>query len=174
MTGEPAPEEKTFSQAEIDEINAKHQEEINSLSERLKSEYKRKADGEIKAAKAKMEEEVKRAGMSELEKANAELEDYKNKYQEEADKNALSIQKDDLRKYMTEKEVNNTFLDFLIVPKDLDKSKVNVDNFKSVFDEAVQKAVEAKIPSHVPNTNGTTKASGIKKDIPQKPWNRFK
>ena len=81
------------------------------------------------------------------------------KYQAEADKNALAIQKDDLRKYMTEKEVSHDFLNFLLKEKDMDMSKANVDSFKKVFDEAVTKAVEAKIPSHVPGGSGGTQTT---------------
>ena len=55
--------------------------------------------------------------MSEIDRLKAEKDDLTAKYQAEADKNALSVQKDELRKYMTEKEVSNTFLDFLIVYK---------------------------------------------------------
>ena len=77
---------------------------------------------------------------------------------------------------MTEKEVSNTFLDFLIVPKDLEKSKVNVDNFKSVFDEAVQKAVEAKIPTHVPggSSAGTPPGGNLNIKSFKHKFNQFK
>lgn len=142
-------QEAKFTQADIDKIVQ------TRLSEQKASFEKKLAD-----QKAEAEKQAELAKMDALKRAETQLEDYKNKYQAEADKNALSVQKDDLRKYMTEKEVNNTFLDFLIVPKDLDKSKANVDNFKSVFDEAVQKAVEAKIPSHVPPAGGATPPSG--------------
>lgn len=139
---EPAQEAK-FTQADIDKIVQKR------LGEQKATFEKQLADQKAEAEKA-----AELAKMSEIDRLKAEKEDLVTKYQAEADKNALSIQKDDLRKYMTEKEVNNTFLDFLLVPKDLEKSKANVDNFKSVFDEAVKQAVEAKIPSHVPQGKG--------------------
>lgn len=136
-------QEAKFTQADIDKI----------VQKRL-GEQKAAFDKQLADQKAEAEKAAELAKMPEIDRLKAEKDDLIAKYQAEADKNALSVQKDDLRKYMTEKEVNNTFLDFLIVPKDLDKSKANVDNFKSVFDEAVQKAVEAKIPTHVPPAGG--------------------
>lgn len=137
-------QEAKFTQADIDKI----------VQTRL-SEQKASFEKKIEEQKKEAEKQAELAKLSEIDRLKAEKDDLTAKYQAEADKNALSVQKDDLRKYMTEKEVSNTFLDFLIVPKDLDKSKANVDNFKSVFDEAVQKAVEAKIPTHVPGGSGT-------------------
>ena len=142
-------QEAKFTQADIDKI----------VQKRL-GEQKATFDKQLADQKAEAEKAAELAKLSEIDRLKAEKDDLTAKYQAEADKNALSVQKDDLRKYMTEKEVNNTFLDFLIVPKDLDKSKANVDNFKSVFDEAVQKAVEAKIPSHVPQGSGAMPPSG--------------
>lgn len=148
-------QEAKFTQADIDKI----------VQKRL-GEQKATFDKQLAEQKAEAEKEAELAKLSEIDRLKAEKDDLTAKYQAEADKNALSVQKDDLRKYMAEKEVNNTFLDFLIVPKDLDKSKANVDSFKSVFDEAVQKAVEAKIPSHVPGGNGgnqnTTSHGGLR------------
>lgn len=141
-------QEAKFTQADLDKI-------VQTRLSEQKASFEKKIEEQKKEAKKQAE----LAKMSEIDRLKAEKEDLNAKYQVEADKNALSVQKDDLRKYMTEKEVNNTFLDFLIVPKDLDKSKANVDNFKSVFDEAVQKAVEAKIPSHVPEGSGGTQST---------------
>lgn len=136
-------QEAKFTQADIDKIVQ------TRLSEQKASFEKKLADQKAEAEKA-----AELAKLSEIDRLKAEKDDLTAKYQAEADKNALSIQKDDLRKYMTEKEVSHDFLDFLLKEKDMDMSKSNVDTFKKVFDEAVQKAVEAKIPSHVPGGNG--------------------
>ncbi len=157
-------QEAKFTQAELDKIVQ------TRLGEQKASFEKKLAD-----QKAQAQKQAELAKMSEIDRLKAQNNDLAEKYQAEADKNALTIQKDDLRKYMTEHGVSHDFLDFLLKEKDMDLSKANVDNFKKVFDEAVQKAVEAKIPTHVPGGAGATAPkSGINKDIAQKPWNRFK
>lgn len=138
---EPPKDEAKFTQADLDKI----------VQTRL-SEQKSKFEKQIEEQKKEAEKQAELAKLSEIDRLKAEKDDITAKYQAEADKNALSIQKEDLRKYMTEKEVSHTFLDFLIKEKDMEASKANVDNFKKVFDEAVKSEVEKKIPSHVPNT----------------------
>lgn len=136
-------QEAKFTQADIDKI----------VQTRL-SEQKSKFEKQIEEQKKEAEKQAELAKLSEIDRLKAEKDDITAKYQAEADKNALSVQKEDLRKYMSEKEVSHTFLDFLIKEKDMEASKSNVDNFKKVFDEAVKTEVEKKIPSHVPNTQG--------------------
>ncbi len=152
---EPKPQEAKFTQAELDKIVQTRLSEQKASFEKKFEEQKKEAEKQAELAK-----------MSEIDRLKAEKEDLTAKYQAEADKNALAIQKDDLRKYMAEKEVSHDFLDFLLKEKDMDMSKANVDNFKKVFDEAVQKAVEAKIPSHVPGGSGgsstTTTQGGLR------------
>lgn len=138
-------QEAKFTQADIDKI----------VQKRL-GKQKAAFDKQLADQKAEAEKQAELAKMSEIDRLKAEKDDVTAKYQAEADKNALTLQKDDLRKYMTEKEVSHDFLNFLLKEKDMDMSKANVDNFKKVFDEAVQKAVEAKIPSHVPGGGGNT------------------
>lgn len=140
-----ATQEAKFTQADIDKI----------VQKRL-GEQKAAFDKQLADQKAEAEKQAELAKMSEIDRLKAEKDDLTAKYQAEADKNALALQKDDLRKYMTEKGVSHDFLNILLKEKDMDMSKANVDNFKKVFDEAVQKAVEAKIPSHVPGGGGGT------------------
>lgn len=158
-------QEAKFTQADIDKI----------VQTRL-SEQKASFEKKIEEQKKEAQKQAELAKMDALKRAETELEDYKNKYQAEADKNALSIQKDDLRKYMTEKEVSHEFLNFLLKEKDMDMSKANVDSFKKVFDEAVTKAVEAKIPSHVPGGSGesTPSASNLNLKSYKHKFNQFK
>ncbi len=141
-------QEAKFTQADIDKI----------VQTRL-SEQKASFEKKIEEQKKEAEKQAELAKMSEIDRLKAEKDDLSAKYQAEADKNALAIQKDDLRKYMTEKEVSHDFLNFLLKEKDMDMSKANVDSFKKVFDEAVTKAVEAKIPSHVPGGSGGTQTT---------------
>ena len=72
-------QEKTFTQADIDGLNSKHQEEIATLKARLKEEYDRKADGLTKKIKAEIEEETRKANLSELEKANESIKELSEK-----------------------------------------------------------------------------------------------
>ena len=110
-------EAQTFTQEDIDGLNAKHQEEITALQDRLKAEYERKADGLAKKVRAEIEEEAKKAKMTELEKANTEIEELTRKNQEFQDTIALTTQKDDTRKLMSELGVDEKCLDYVFVPK---------------------------------------------------------
>ncbi len=133
-------QEAKFTQADLDKY----------LQTRL-NEQKIKFEQELADQKAEAEKQAELAKMDELKRAQTELEDYKTKYQKEADKNAFTLQKEELRKYMTEKEVPSEFLDFVIKEKDMDVSKSNVDCLKKVLDDAIKKGIEEKIPSHVPS-----------------------
>nr|DAS99115.1 MAG TPA: Major capsid protein [Caudoviricetes sp.] len=157
-------QEAKFTQADLDKI----------VQTRL-SEQKSKFEKQIEEQKKEAEKQAELAKLSEIDRLKAEKDDITAKYQAEADKNALSIQKEDLRKYMTEKEVSHTFLDFLIKEKDLEASKANVDNFKKVFDETVKTEVEKKIPSHVPNTQGNNgSGNGLALKSFKHSFNKFK
>lgn len=161
---EPPKDEVKFTQADLDKI----------VQKKL-GEQKAAFDKQLADQKAEAEKQAELAKLSEIDRLKAEKEDALAKYQEEADKNALSIQKEKLREYMTEKEVSHTFLDFLIKEKDLEASKANVDNFKKVFDETVKTEVEKKIPSHVPNTQGNNgSGNGLALKSFKHSFNKFK
>lgn len=161
---EPPKDEVKFTQADLDKI----------VQKRL-GEQKAAFDKQLADQKAEAEKQAELAKLSEIDRLKAEKEDALAKYQEEADKNALSIQKEKLREYMTEKEVSHPFLDFLIKEKDLEASKANVDNFKKVFDETVKTEVEKKIPSHVPNTQGNNgSGNGLALKSFKHSFNKFK
>lgn len=148
-------DEQTQQEEQTQQQEAKFtQTDLDKIVQTRLSEQKSKFEKQIEEQKKEAEKQAELAKLSEIDRLKAEKDDITAKYQAEADKNALSIQKEDLRKYMTEKEVSHTFLDFLIKEKDMEVSKANVDNFKKVFDEAVKTEVEKKIPSHVPNTQG--------------------
>lgn len=136
-------QEAKFTQADIDKIVQ------TRLSEQKASFEKKLAD-----QKAAAEKEAELAKLSEIDRLKAEKDDLNAKYQAEADKNALSVQKDETRKIMAEKGLPDCFLDSVLVAKDSDATNARIDSIKSVFDEAVQKAVVAKIPSHVPGGSG--------------------
>lgn len=141
---------KTFTQEDIDKLNAEHANALKELETRLKGEQARKVDAAIKETKAKLEEEAKKAGMSEAEKLNAELEEYKAKYQQQADINALASQKDETRKIMSEMGVDLSCLDFCFVPKDLDATKAKIKAFKEYTDGVKKATFENGVQSKAP------------------------
>ena len=59
-------------------------------------------------------------------------------------------------KLLSEKQIPDSVLG-LVIGKDADETKKNIDTFKTVFDEAVQKAVETRLAGKTPTTGtGTT------------------
>ena len=143
-------ETTTFTQADIDKLNAEHQEAMKELETRLKGETERKIDGAIKKTKAEMEEQAKREKMSETEKLTAELDEYKAKYQEQADINAIASQKDEARKLMAEMGVDSNCLDFVFVPKDIESTKAKIKAFKEYTDGVKKATFENGVNSTVP------------------------
>lgn len=162
-------EAQTFTQEDIDGLNAKHQEEITALQDRLKAEYERKADGLAKKVRAEIEEEAKKAKMTELEKANTEIEELTRKNQEFQDTIALTTQKDDTRKLMSELGVDEKCLDYVFVPKDMEATKARAKSFKEYIDEVKKNTFEKNVGSNPPGTGGANpavdamrKAAGLK------------
>lgn len=145
--GEPA---KTFTQADIDNLTVKHQEEMNALAGKLRAEFKEKE----KAAKAEAEKAARQANMSELEKANAELEELRGKYQESQDTIALTAQKDETRKLMADLGVDVRCLDYVFVPKDMDATKARAKAFKEYIDEVKKATFEKNIGGTPPGAGG--------------------
>lgn len=168
---EPAPQPqgepvKAFTQADIDNLNAKHQEEMNALAGKLRAEFKEKE----KAAKIEAEKAAKQANMSELEKANAELEELRGKYQQSQDAITLTNQKDETRKLMAELGVDANCLDYVFVPKDMDATKARAKAFKEYIDNVKKETFEKNVKSTIPGAGGTDntqvaamrKAAGLK------------
>lgn len=156
MTEQEEQKVTTFTQEDIDKINAEHQEALKELEARLKSETERKVDGAIKKTKAEMEEQAKKAKMSETEKLETELNEYKTKYQEQADINAIASQKDETRKLMAEMGVDSNCLDFVFIPKDIEGTKAKIQAFKEYTD----------------NVKKTTFENGVKSTVPDKSQNK--
>ena len=144
-------EPKTFTQEDIDKINEEHANALKELETRLKGEQARKVDAAIQKTKAEIEEAAKKASMSETEKLTTELEEYKAKYQEQADLNALTTQKDETRKLMQEAGVDVSCLDFCFVPKDIEATKAKIKAFKEYTDGVKKATFENGVQSTVPN-----------------------
>ena len=145
--------EKTFTQADIDALKEQHQKDMDALAGKLRAEFK---DKEAKA-KAEAEKLAKQSNMSELEKANSELNEYKTKYQEAQDQIALTAQKDDTRKMMSEMGVDEGCLDYVFVPKDVEATKARIKSFKEYVDNVKKTTFESNVQSTAPGA-GSQKA----------------
>lgn len=159
-------QETTFTQADIDNLKAEHEKAIKDLNDRHNAELSRKVDAAMKKAQAEAEEAARKANMSELEKATAELAEYKTKYQEEADKNALTVQKDETRKIMQELGVDVNCLDFVFIPKDEEGTKARCKAFKEYIDNVKKNTFESNVKSIVPGAGsqkGNTNDAALRK-----------
>ena len=140
----------------------------------LNSEADKRVSQALKTSQAKWETEFKEkleieraeaeklAKLSESEKQKVIFE----KQQSELEESKRSFQNERVKfeavKIMTDKQVPISFIDIL-VSKDAETTYANIDNFKSNFDAAVQKAVEERFKGggrEVNNSNSKT-TSGV-------------
>ena len=140
----------------------------------LNSEADKRVSQALKTSQAKWETEFKEklaaerveaeklAKLSESEKQKVIFE----RQQKELEESKQSFQNERLKfeavKIMTDKQVPISFIDIL-VSKDAETTMANIDNFKSNFDSAVQKAVEERFKSggREPNNNQGSGHSGV-------------
>ncbi len=141
---------KTFTQADFDALKAEHSKALKELEERLKGETARKVDAAIKKTQAEAEEAAKNANLSELEKAQKAAENYRIKYEAEAEKTALTAQKEETRKLMSELGVDEKCLDFVFIPKDIEGTKARVQAFKGYVDDVKKTTFENNVQSKTP------------------------
>lgn len=146
MSEEQQTQEKTFTQADIDNLTAKHQEEMNALAGKMRAEFKEKEQ----KAKAEAEKLAKQANMSELEKANEQLKELQTQLQEKEDFISLSTQKDEVRAYLKEIGVAESNLDYVFIPKDLDGTKARANAFKEMIDGVKKETFENNVKSTIP------------------------
>ena len=151
------------------------QDELNALLEKARKEgetngyvkgktdtttkFEKKIAEQTRLAKEEAEKQAKFEKMSELEKAQTEANESKAKLQELEDKIALNEQKDETRKLMKDKGLPDTFLDAVLVFKDAEATLAKIIEVKELFDAEVQKAVEARISTHVPKQSGNDDVS---------------
>lgn len=143
-------EVKTFTQADLDALTAEHSKALKELEDRLKGETARKVDAAIKKTQAEAEEAARVANMSELEKAQKAAEDFRIKYEAEAEKTALTAQKEEARKLMSELGVDEKCLDFVFVPKDIEGTKARLKAFKGYIDDVKKTTFENNVQSITP------------------------
>jgi hypothetical protein len=160
------PTEKTFTQADFDALKAEHSKAIADLNDRHKSELDRKVEAAIKKTQAEAEEAARVANMSELEKAQKTAEDFRIKYEAEAEKTALTAQKEQALKEMAEIGVDAGCLDFVFVPKDADGTKARVKAFKEYIDAVKKTTFESNVKSTIPmagSGDGNTQLAAMRK-----------
>ncbi len=164
-------DEAKFTQADLDALKAEHEKAINDLKDRHKEELDRKVDGAVKKALAEAEEKAKEASMSELEKAQKALEkaqklsdDYRNKYEAEAEKTALTAQREQALKDLAELGVDASCLDYVFVAKDAEGTKAKAKAFKEYIDNVKKTTFESNVRSTIPGASGTS-STGSNADI---------
>lgn len=141
---------KTFTQADLDALTAEHTKAMKELEERLKGETARKVDQAIKKTQAEAEEAIKNANLSELEKAQKEASDFKAKYEAEAEKTALTAQKEETIKLMNDSGVDLRCLDFVFIPKDIEGTKARIQAFKDYVGDVKKTTFENNVQSKAP------------------------
>ena len=147
------------------------QEELNALLEKARKEgetngyvkgktdtnakWEKKSAEQTRLAKEEAEKQARFEKMSELEKAQTEANESKAKLQALEDKIALNEQRDETRKLMKDKGLPDVFLDSVLVFKDAEATLNKITEIKELFDAEVQKAVEARVTTHVPKQNSS-------------------
>ncbi len=146
---------KTFTQADLDELNARHQEELDALSKRLNADYERKLEDSLRELREEIERKARESNMTELERTNARIKDLEARYKEKEDIIALSAQKDEARAYLKSIGVDEDDLDFIFVPRDMDATIRKADAFRDMLEGVRKRTFESGIKSRIP-VNGTT------------------
>jgi len=164
-------DEAKFTQADLDALKAEHEKAINDLKDRHKEELDRKVDGAVKKALAEAEEKAKEANMSELdkakkalEKANKATEDFRIKYEAEAEKTALTAQREQALKDLAELGIDASCLDYVFIAKDTEGTKAKAKAFKEYIDNVKKTTFESNVRSTIPGASGTS-STGSNADI---------
>lgn len=157
MSEENQNQEKTFTQADIDNLQAEHQKAMDALAGKLRAEFK---DKEAKA-KAEAEKIARQANMTELEKAQNEVTEWQTKYNEAQSFIDLSNQKDETRKKMAELGVDEKYLKYVFAPKDMKATEENIKSLKADIDEIKKVTFESKVNSTIPQSSGNGNSTQI-------------
>ncbi len=132
-------QEKTYTQAEIDEIKASWEREQQGRLQQAKNEAMTEAE---RLASLSEEERVK----EQLKKLQEENEQYKTKEQQSAlEKEAVKC---------LEAENLPASLVNIVIGKDAETTKTNIAAFKETYNQAVQQAVEARLAGKTPDLGG--------------------
>ena len=148
------PEKKQFSKAELEALlkEAETKGFVKGKTD-TNARWEKKNAEAIKLAKEEAEKQSRFEKMSELEKAQAKAKENEEELIRLKNQIALNEQKNETRKLMKEKNLPDFMLDAVLVFGDADATAQNIDDAKLIWDAEVQKAVEARIPTHVPKQN---------------------
>jgi len=165
----PNDEPKTFTQEELNNLlkEAEAKGYGKGKFDTNKSWEKTVKERE-ELAKKEAEKQAQFAKMSELEKAQTEAKESKEKLQALEDKIALNEQRDETRKLMKDKGLPDVFLDSVLVFKDAEATLAKIGEVKELFDAEVQKAVEARVTTHVPKQNTASNDGGLSEQAARK------
>ena len=151
-------EPKSYTKEELDALleKARKEGETNGYVKGktdTTSKWEKKIAEQTRLAKEEAEKQAQFAKMSELERAQTEAKESKEKLQALEDKIALNEQREETRKLMKDKGLPDVFLDSVLVFKDAEATLTKIGEVKELFDAEVQKAVEARVTTHVPKQN---------------------
>lgn len=171
-------------QNNADEPKSYTQDELNALLEKARKEgetngyvkgktdtnakWEKKSAEQTRLAKEEAEKQARFEKMSELEKAQTEANESKAKLQALEDKIALNEQREETRKLMKDKGLPDVFLDSVLVFKDAEATLNKITEVKELFDAEVQRAVEARITTHVPKQNGAKDEGSFTENMARK------
>ena len=143
--GEGGNDDKNQNQDKDQNKDAKFtQEDLNKLLQTRVNEMNIKHQKELDDLKAKMEREAELSKMNENDRIKAELEDLRAKNQKYEDDIALNIQSEQTRQFLKDANLPDSFLKFVLVPKDENQTKVNINDLKTVFEAEIKKGVKHK------------------------------
>jgi hypothetical protein len=159
-------EPKSYTKEELDALleKARKEGETNGYVKGktdTNAKWEKKSAEQTRLAKEEAEKQARFEKMSELEKAQTEANESKAKLQALEDKIALNEQKEETRKLMKDKGLPDVFLDSVLVFKDAEATLAKIVEVKELFDAEVQKAVEARITTHVPKQNQQISDGGL-------------
>ena len=147
-------EQKTYTQAELTALlkEAETKGFVKGKTD-TNARWEKKNAEAIKTAREEAEKQSRFEKMSELEKAQAKAKENEEELIRLKNQIALNEQKNETRKLMKDKNLPDFMLDAVLVFGDADATSANIDEAKVIWDSEVQKAVEARIPTHVPKQN---------------------
>ncbi len=145
---------KTFTQEEVDALIKERETKayVKGKTDTTKK-WEQKAAEQARLAKEEAEKQAKFANMSEQKKAETERDDYKKQLETLRDQIAYNEQKEETRKILQDKGLSDFFIDAVLVKGDAEATIAKADELKVLIDAEINKAVEAKIVTHIPKQN---------------------
>jgi crotonobetainyl-CoA:carnitine CoA-transferase CaiB-like acyl-CoA transferase len=154
-TGKNGGDSKTFTQEEVNKIVSERINEVSSKTDETVAKRIQEAQAEWER-KAKLSDEQR---ASEAQKAKEAELDEKDRQITLRENRASAIEK------LVEKKIPTEVVDYL-VGIDMDKTTSNIDKFETVFNKAVETAVETKLKGSTPPDLKGGKSKGTERKQP--------